>query len=144
MPIFDESSWDVKDLITQSDDVSIELNTETSDGFLSHCLAFLYRVYRVGKWEGKLPEVSSLNDQQLLWGENYTYAIFHKNHKKFGNAVVEAVLCFHKNKFVFFDYSVLAPLFDALDNDKPLPCVPTYYALPEDRHDYDEWNHEWE
>lgn len=140
----DTKGWRSKETIISSSDVEEEIMMGTSDGYLSYCLAILYRRFKIRDWNNKLPDVSSLKHKEFLWGENDTYIIFHRQHKKFGKAIVESGQNMTKNSFVFFDYSILKPVFHALDDDLPLPCVPTYYALPEDRDDYEQWRHEWE
>lgn len=95
----------------------------------------LYKVYRLGDWNNQIPDPSTLQDKQELTGYNDDRCIFHRNHEKFGPNVVEGYTPYAEESFVFFDYESIAVVFDALDNDLPVPPIPTYYALVSDRYD---------
>ena len=118
------------------------MQTLASDGgglHLSGWLANLYNEYCFGPWNKKLPDPVDLQDQQMLGSyKGEEHCVYHKRHPKFGPSIVETGATGVLNSFSFFDYAMLQPLFDALDKYPAvdLPYVPTYYAKPEDRLDY--------
>ncbi|KZL15775.1 hypothetical protein [Pseudovibrio sp. Ad37] len=111
--------------------------------FHLYWVSMLYKRYRLGDWNGVVPLASALADQEVLIGYNDDYCIFHKDHEKFGRAILEGVSPYNPRAFVFFDYATLQIAFDALDADEQLPYIPTYYAHPHDRHDYKTGAHMW-
>lgn len=120
------------------------MQTLANDGgglHLSGWLRNLYEEYCFGSWNRKIPDPASLDDQKMLGSHmGETHCMFHKQHPKFGQFILETGDNYNINHFCFFDYSILEVLFEALDNypNVNLPYIPTYYASPEDRYDY-EW-----
>ncbi len=116
-------------------------------------IADLYKLYRFGTWHlgrrnffmtvGVIDSVESFPDLAWLNENESSYLIYHKKHPKFGNHILEIANKHDQNHFTFFDYKVLKYVFDALDNNKHFPNVPTYYAEVYDRYDYQTNTHVW-
>ncbi|WP_150523950.1 hypothetical protein [Roseibium sediminis] len=108
-------------------------------------IAELYRKYRLGDWEGRLPAPIALADKTYLMWKDEAYCLFHSRHEKFGEHIIECAHPYSKNAFVFFDYSILGTSFAALNKGggEQLPYIPTYYAHPHDRYDYKTGAHMW-
>lgn len=97
----------------------------------------LYKKYRLGEWDNAIPDPKSIPDQTVLMDDAYySYCLLHRHHDKFGENILECGHYYAKNMFVFVDYSILEPVFAALNADEDLPYIPVHHAQPEDRHDY--------
>jgi len=109
-------------------------------------IAELYKKYRLGDWNNEIPSPKSLQDKMYLMWKDEAYCLFHKQHEKFGNHIIECAHPYAENIFVFFDYASLGPVFNALNKGgvEQVPYIPTYYAHPHDRHDYKTAAHMWE
>ena len=109
-------------------------------------VALLYKKYRLGEWNNRIPDPSSWSDKECLMGYNDDYCMLHQHHEKFGEHIIECASPYNPRAFVFFDYASLRPAFDALDKggSEQVPYIPTYYAHPHDRHDYKTGAHMWE
>ena len=103
----------------------------------------LYEKYRFGDWNRKIPKPESFCDKAYLLEADNSYCLFHQVHKKFGRHILECADSNNYLSFVFFDYSILQSAFASLDNKEQLPYIPTYYAFPEDRYDYQNGSHNW-
>ena len=117
---------------------------ELGHGYIVKAFAMIFVEAKRGRWGGRAPCISDVDEEGFLFSENYDYVRVHLKHPKFGNEIVEAAGNFHRNTFVFFDFSSFENVFSALDEGTTLPYVPTYYAYPEDRWDYDFWHEKWE
>jgi len=109
-------------------------------------VSMLYKKYRLGDWNNSIPDPASIPDKTYLMWHDEAYCLFHKEHKKFGNYIIEGAHPYAENVFVFFDFFSLKPSFDALNKGgaTQVPYIPTYYAHPHDRHDFQTDQHLWE
>ena len=110
-----------------------------------YCIAYLYKVYRLGSWNNHIPAPDSLEDKELLFQNDRGISIwFHKQHEKFGRHILEWSDINVKNQFAFIDYASVEPNFIALNQDECGPYIPMYYAHPHDRTDYKAGLHQWQ
>lgn len=117
-----------------------------SPNLLFGWISLLYRKYRLGDWNNKIPDPKTFQDKSYLMWEDECYCLFHKKHEKFGESILECAHPYSKNVFVFFDYGSLEPVFRVLDlgGAEQVPYIPIYYAHPEDRFDFKSGSHMWE
>lgn len=108
-------------------------------------LSLLYKKYRLGDWNNKIPNPDSIEDKTYIMWDNESYCLLHHKHEKFGEHILECAFPYSENVFVFFDFAILEPVFKALDigGAEQVPYIPTYYAHPHDRHDYITGQHMW-
>ena len=102
-------------------------------------LAEMYRLYCGSEWKRKIPSPENISGEaHIMWNEG-TYCLLHERHK-FGQNVFEVADPKSPKSFAFFDYKVLPGVFDGLDsnstNFSPAPYIPTHYAFPTDRWDF--------
>ncbi len=109
-------------------------------------IARLYKKYRLGDWDQKVPDPDSIADKTYLMWQLESYCLFHQKHEKFGKHIIECAHPYAENRFVFFDFSSVVAAFEALDEGgaTQTPYIPIYYAHPHDRHDYKTGAHLWE
>ncbi|MFC4672015.1 hypothetical protein ACFO5X_25935 [Seohaeicola nanhaiensis] len=107
-------------------------------------ISLLYKRYRLGDWGNCIPDPGALADKTYLGWDHEAYCLFHARHSRFGQNIIECAQPYLEKAFVFFDYGILEPAFDALNAGEELPYVPTYYAHPHDRYDYQTGEHMWD
>ena len=110
-----------------------------TDGWLERALTDIYIELYKGKWGGIVPPPPQDEDVSFLYSLNDRFVAVHKKHLKFGANIVEFGENWIRNAYVFFDYSKIESVCKWIDKNDPLimgPNVPTYYALPSDRHFY--------
>jgi hypothetical protein len=107
-------------------------------------IALLYKKFKLGDWNQRLPSADSIEDKTYLMWDNECYCLYHLNHEKFGKHIIECAHPYAENVFVFFDYSSLKPSFDSLDAGENLNYIPIYHAHPRDRYDFQMGEHMWE
>ena len=64
-------------------------------------IGLLYKKYKIGNWNKTIPKASSLDDKTYLMWDSECYCLFHKQHKKFGQEIIECAHSYVENIFVF-------------------------------------------
>lgn len=55
----------------------------------SRAICLLCRKYRLGDWEGAIPDPRKLPNPSYLGWEDECYCLFHRGHPKFGGNIIE-------------------------------------------------------
>lgn len=131
MKVWTRDDWERRDIVYASSYLEQEIQTGLAPSQIVNALAMLFVEMKRGRWGGKPPKLSDVNENGYLWAENYDYVRVHSHHPKFGKNVIEAASNDLKNAFVFFDFDAIEKVFAALEQDQALPNVPTYYAVLE-------------
>lgn len=138
--------WDKLQVIYDSSSILQTILEGQSPNLHLGFIEVLYKKYRLGDWNEEIPDPNSLVDKSYLAWSDEAYCMFHKIHDRFGEHIIECALPYLKHVFVFFDYSSLYGVFDALDDDEHVPHVPhvpIYHATFEDRYDFRNSEHLW-
>ena len=111
-------------------------------------LSMMYKRYRFGEWAGRIPEPEEMHGEGNIMWDFDQYCILHARHN-FGNNIFEVADTYNPKAFAFFDYEILQPVFDALDQNRLVPHIPTYHAFPTDRWDFQNkrtviWDETWD
>lgn len=138
-----EDDWKEYNFPTATNSILASVMDGQPCAYHLYWISMLYKRYRLGDWNGAVPSEVEISDKEILVGYNDEYCLFHKQHPKFGPAILEGLSPYNPREFTFFDYTSLSVAFAALDEDEQLPYIPTYYAHPHDRHDYITGAHMW-
>ena len=141
------SDWDPIEMKVTTSRIQEYLSDNNGSGAV-WVMSILYQIYRTGStsfyipslWKkigvGKLPDTVDLSEKEYLLGDDGFYVLYHKSHNKFGSHIVEYADQYNCKCFDFFDYEIIQEVFHALDHQKEIPHIPTYYATIYDRDDY--------
>ena len=141
-----EDDWKEFHYKQASTPILFDVIDEQSPNLHFSCITALYKRYRLGDWNNEISPAKSLEDKAYLaWADQISYCLFHKQHEKFGENIIECGCLYVKNAFAFFDYHILKIVFNELDKGGAYqtPHVPIYYAQVVDRHEYKMKIHDW-
>ena len=113
----------------------------TSLGSVVIGLKLIYRRLYCYKWNKSVPDSYAFKNFEVLYGVNDEYILFHRMHHKFGSDIIEFGDSSLRNRFCFFDYSILSDLFNDPNKSPVGPIAPTYHAMPKDRKFYEKERH---